>query len=105
MPGWYPEPGECGFGYALNQSYWARGYATEAAVEIVKFAFRELGAHRISSWCYEANRASARVLAKAGLRFVRLYQDVEPKSGQLAACLEYAVLLDEWQVSPSEARS
>jgi [ribosomal protein S5]-alanine N-acetyltransferase len=99
----YPQPGECGFGYALNRAYWGRGYATEAAIEIVIFGFHELGAHRISAWCYEANQSSARVLAKAGLQFARRYQDVEPKSGQLAACVEYAVLLDEWLVFRSAA--
>ena len=54
---------------------------------------------RISAWCWSENGASARVLAKAGLRFARRYQDIEPKSGQPADCLEYALRATEWHAS------
>ncbi len=92
----YPQAGELGLGYMLHRAAWGQGYATEAVQAIVDFGFRALGGQRISAWCYAANGASARVLEKAGLRFARRYQDTEPKSGQLVACLEYALRIDEW---------
>ncbi|MFQ6020265.1 MAG: GNAT family N-acetyltransferase, partial [Dehalococcoidia bacterium] len=59
---------EADIGFELAPEYWGRGYATEAALAIVDFGFRELGLHRISSWCIADNAASARVLEKVGLR-------------------------------------
>jgi ribosomal-protein-alanine N-acetyltransferase len=87
----YPTEGELGFGYMLNLHYWGKGYTTEAVQRILDFGFTELGGRRISAWCYEDNRASARVLEKAGLRFERRYLAIEPKSGQNVTCLEYSV--------------
>ncbi len=95
----YPGAGEFGFGYMLHRGYWGRGYATEAVSAIVDFAFRALAARRVSAWCYVENRASARVLAKAGLRFERRYRGTEPKSGQAAWCLEYALRQEEWHAA------
>ena len=40
---------EADIGYELAPEYWGRGYATEAALAIVDFGFRELELHRISS--------------------------------------------------------
>ena len=59
---------EADIGYELAPHYWGRGYATEAALAMVDFGFRELGLHRISSWCIAENAASARVLERVGLR-------------------------------------
>ena len=95
----YPGEGEFGFGYMLRRGYWGQGYATEAVSAIVDFAFGALAARRVSAWCYAENRASARVLAKAGLRFERRYQGTEPKSGQAATCLEYALRREEWHAA------
>jgi ribosomal-protein-alanine N-acetyltransferase len=54
-------------GYALDPAHWGRGYATEVAVGLVRFAFDTLGIHRVEATCHPENAASARVLEKAGL--------------------------------------
>ena len=98
----HPQVGELGFGSMLHRAAWGQGYAPEAVQAIVDFGFRTLGGQRLSAWCYVANGASARVLEKAGLRFVRRYQDTEPKSGQLIDCLEYALRIDEWRARTAQ---
>ena len=95
----YPGEGELGFGYMPHRAYWGQGYATEAVRTIVDFGFGALGGRRVSAWCYEENRASARVLAKAGLRFERRYRGAEPESGRPAECLEYALRREEWHTA------
>src|ERR1044071_593425 len=50
-----PDLREGNIGYELNSIYWGHGYATEAAREIVRFGFEELGLHRIWSWCVAEN--------------------------------------------------
>lgn len=92
----YEDPRELGFGYMLNRDYWGRGYMTEAVTAILAFGFAFLGGRRASAWCRAENRASARVLEKAGLRLDREYEQADPKSGRPVRCLEYGMTLEEW---------
>ena len=54
------------FGYWLGEPYWGKGYGTEAAHRVARFAFEELGAEKLSAGYMDGNAASARVLAKLG---------------------------------------
>jgi ribosomal-protein-alanine N-acetyltransferase len=54
------------FGYWLGKPYWAKGYATEAALRLASYAFRELKIDRLMAGWYHDNPASGRVLAKLG---------------------------------------
>ena len=56
--------------YRLLPAYWGQGLATEAARESVRYGFAELGLRRIIGLVMPENIASARVLEKAGLRYV-----------------------------------
>ena len=64
-----PNSAEIGFvAYRYFPNYWNKGYATEALRAVLQLGFTSLGLHRIHSGCAEDNAASARVLAKAGMR-------------------------------------
>jgi RimJ/RimL family protein N-acetyltransferase len=71
--GWFhlrPAEGEhatLDLGYRLRREAWGRGYATEGAMALVRRAFERLGAERVVAHALAANRASLRVLQKAGL--------------------------------------
>jgi ribosomal-protein-alanine N-acetyltransferase len=78
-------------GYMLHRDHWGRGYATEAVCAIVRFAFGEMRARQVSAWCFEANRASSRVLEKAGLRLALREADVDPRSGEPRINLKYTI--------------
>jgi len=56
------------FGYWLGKPYWGQGYATEAAMRLVTFAFKELKAERVWAGWFHDNPASGRVLEKLGCR-------------------------------------
>jgi [ribosomal protein S5]-alanine N-acetyltransferase len=90
------DSGEHGVGYMIARAHWGHGYASEALRAVLDFSFRSLGARRVSAWCWADNRASARVMEKAGMRFARRYERTEPKSGSPTPCWEYAVRSDEW---------
>jgi RimJ/RimL family protein N-acetyltransferase len=93
---------EADIGYELAPEYWGRGYATEAALAVVSFGFRELELHRISSWCIADNSASARVLEKAGLRPEGRLKENEYFKGRWWDPLLYGILESEWTwLSPS----
>ena len=55
-------------GFWLNRRYWNKGYATEAAAAVMKYAFEQLGIERLQSLCYPGNAASVRVLEKLGMK-------------------------------------
>ncbi len=57
---------ECELGYWLGKPFWGRGYMPEAAHEILRHGFEDLGMTTI--WCgyYEGNEKSKRVQEKVG---------------------------------------
>ncbi len=73
--------GTCGFtsfdlnnssaeaGYVINPAYRGRGYAPEALCRVERFAFCELGLHRLESRYIVGNDSSRRVMEKAGMKF------------------------------------
>jgi RimJ/RimL family protein N-acetyltransferase len=61
-------------GYRLRQSVWGKGYATEGARALIRKGFTELGAWRVVATTYQDNRASRRVMEKAGLRLTRTFR-------------------------------
>lgn len=66
-----PSAGEADMGYELAPWYWGYGYATEATRSLLTFGFDHLGLARITAMCMAENRASVRVLEKAGLQCVK----------------------------------
>jgi ribosomal-protein-alanine N-acetyltransferase len=54
-------------GYVVAPDSWGRGYATEIATASVAHAFDALGAAEVHASVLSTNRASRRVLEKAGL--------------------------------------
>ena len=57
---------ECELGYWLGQPFWGRGYMPEAAREMIRHGFEDLGMNTI--WCgyFEGNQKSKRVQEKIG---------------------------------------
>ena len=53
-------------GYWLGQPFWGRGIMSEVVAEFTPHAFEAFDLHRIYAEPFESNRASVRVLEKAG---------------------------------------
>ena len=58
-------------GYRLNREAWGQGYATEGVRALIEAAFDSLGFDRVRSETMAVNKASRRVLEKAGLRHIK----------------------------------
>ena len=73
--------GTCGFthvhaehnsaeiGYVINPAYQNSGYATEAALALLRFGFCNLGFNRIEARYMDGNLASRRVMDKLGMKY------------------------------------
>ena len=65
----------CAMSYWVRADYNGQGHATEAVLEAVEYAFSELGLHRIQAETLIENKASQRVLRKAGFRLFGLAEE------------------------------
>ena len=59
--------GDIGF-FIGEKSSWSKGYATEAILLIVTFAFKKLKLRKVTAGAYASNAGSIRVLQKAGFK-------------------------------------
>ena len=57
-------------GYRMLKEHWNRGYATEAAHELLLYGFSELKLKKIVSSAHVDNLASRRVMEKIGMKYV-----------------------------------
>lgn len=55
------------FGYVIARDHWGKGFATEAVKVVVKYALSQESIYRVWAVCDVENKASARVMEKAGL--------------------------------------
>lgn len=67
---------ECELGYWLGKPFWGRGYVPEAAAELLRHAFEDLGMTAV--WCgyYDGNDKSKRVQEKLGFLYHHTCNDV-----------------------------
>lgn len=68
---------ECEMGYWIGKPYWGQGLMPEAARELIRHGFEDLGMTKI--WCgyYEGNEKSKRVQEKVGFRYKRKDENVD----------------------------
>ena len=67
---------EAELGYWVGVPHWGRGYIPEAAREVLRHAFEDLGLGGL--WCgwFDGNRQSQRVQEKCGFAFHHTEEDV-----------------------------
>jgi [ribosomal protein S5]-alanine N-acetyltransferase len=84
-------------GYWLGVPYWRQGYATEAAGEMLRYGFVDLGLHRIFASHFRHNPASGRILVKLGMRYEGCQREHLRKWNQFVDSELYGVLRPEWK--------
>ena len=89
---------ECELGYWLGKPFWGQGLMPEAASEIIRHGFEDLGMRRI--WCgyYEGNEKSKRVQEKCGFRFQWTSYDVDvPLLDEKRTGYVSSLTKDQWE--------
>jgi RimJ/RimL family protein N-acetyltransferase len=87
-------------GYWLGVSYWGRGFATEAAREMLRYGFEDLALHRVFASHFEQNPASGRILRKLGMSYEGCQREHYRKWDRRVNSKLYGILRKEWE--PSE---
>ncbi|ASU84913.1 GNAT family N-acetyltransferase [Nocardiopsis gilva YIM 90087] len=97
---WLSETNQQGeFGYVLHPEYHGKGYASEAAVEMLRLGFEELKLHRIIGRCDPRNTGSAHLMERLGMRKEAHFIESEIFKGEWGGELHYAMLASEWRDS------
>lgn len=88
---------EAELGYWLGVPYWGRGIVPEAAGEVIRHAFDDLGLARV--WCgyYEGNERSRRVQEKLGFIYQRTAEAVPvPQMGETRRGYVSLLTKEDW---------
>ncbi|TLS49572.1 GNAT family N-acetyltransferase [Paenibacillus antri] len=83
-------------GYCLNPQYWRKGFASEAAREILRFGFSDLGLHRMYATCRPENVGSASVMKKIGMTYEGHLREHLFAKGKWHDSYQYSILAKEW---------
>lgn len=81
-------------GYWLGEEFWGRGITTEALIAVTDYAFANYDLCRIFAHVFEWNRASARVLERAGYELEGRLRKSVTKEGQTIDAFMYAMVRD-----------
>jgi RimJ/RimL family protein N-acetyltransferase len=81
--------------YKLRPLYWGKGYATEVAKTLIKSGFEDFDLHKVEAGVATENRASIRVLEKAGMIREGLRRKILPIRGKWIDNYHYAIIEDD----------
>jgi RimJ/RimL family protein N-acetyltransferase len=93
------DPGVADLGYRLLRRHWRKGLASEAARELVRYGFDDVGLDRIIAQTIAVNTASRGVMEAVGLTYVRTFPTsmTEPVEGLEQGEVEYELTREQWE--------
>jgi RimJ/RimL family protein N-acetyltransferase len=85
------------FGIVIGEKdYWGRGYGTDAARVILRFAFNELNLHRVELDVYDFNPRAIRSYEKVGFVHEAIRRDALFRNGAYHDVHRMGILQHEW---------
>ena len=93
-------------GWRLGSQYWGNGYATEAAKEVLRFAFEEAALEELVSMAIPANTPSTAVMRRIGMHHDRaddFLHPAFPEGHRLAQHVLYRLSAVEWRAHEQAA--
>lgn len=82
-------------GYCIAEEYWGKGIMTKAVKQICEYVFDSSDIIRIYAEPFARNRASCRVLEKAGFQYEGTLRSNAIKNGKVLDMKMYSLLKDE----------
>ena len=84
-------------GFVFHPDHHGKGLALEAARELLRLGFEDLGLHRIIGRCDGRNTASSTLMERLGMRQEAHLRENEIVKGEWTDELVYAMLEEEWK--------
>ena len=88
---------EGNLGFGIRPEFKRHGYALEAASEILRHAFEDLGLRRIVGVTMTVNEGSRKLLEKLGMQYEGTARQEYGKGDGYADFAHYAILKSEWE--------
>jgi aminoglycoside 6'-N-acetyltransferase len=85
-----------GLGYNIAREHWGRGYASEAAVAVVRYGFEDCSLHKIIACADSRNAASLRVMQKLGITQEAVLRKHRYYRGEWMDEVWCGILREEW---------
>lgn len=82
-------------GYAIAERHWGKGIMTEAVKQICEYVFNKSDILRIYAEPFAYNKASCRVLEKAGFQYEGTLRNNAVKNGKVLDMKMYSLLKEE----------
>jgi len=79
-----------------ERKYWNQGYAKEATVLIINYAFSELNLNRIVSYSYESNKAIQKKNSNLGFQVEGLLRQMVFSEGEFQNVVIMSLLRGDW---------
>ncbi len=86
-------------GFVFHPDHHGKGLAAEAATEVLRLGFEDLGLHRIIGRCDGRNTASTALMERLGMQKEAHLRHNELVKGEWCDELVFAMLEDEWKAS------
>jgi RimJ/RimL family protein N-acetyltransferase len=99
-----PTNSEAEIGWGLDPAHQGQGYATEAATELLRLCFEDLGVRRVTAGAFADNTASLRVMERLGMREeTRGVRTTLHRTAGWVDSTMHALLADEWRAAAGRA--
>jgi len=85
-------------GWFVMPEYQNNGYATEAAMRVLDYAFSQDDCIRVVTGCYAENLPTQKVMDKVGFRKAGERVEAQFHDGKMKDRFEYALNKDEWEI-------
>lgn len=80
-----------------DPEYWGRGYGTDAVQTLLRFAFLEIGLHRVSLDVFEYNERAIRSYEKLGFKIEGRVREFMQREGRRWDMIYMGLLRSEWE--------
>jgi len=80
-----------------EKAEWSKGYGTEAMELLMRYAFEELGLHRLELMTFDFNKRGMRVWEKCGFKKEGVMRKARLANGEWRDLISFALLEDEYR--------
>lgn len=82
--------------YSIDKPFWGKGYATEVAKALLQYGFDHLNLDKIIGFADERNKASLRVLEKAGMTRTGIISGLQTQHDYFNGEIRFELSRGEW---------